>query len=98
MRAFAIVLALTLAATTSAKEGGGGRGKHGDTSSGFASPPSAGISAGSGGTGGAAVRGGSSRYGLLDPRKVPELDPNRRINLQDCTKPVDLLAGNLRCK
>ena len=28
----------------------------------------------------------------------PEMDPSRRINEQDCTKPVDFSAGNLRCK
>ena len=26
------------------------------------------------------------------------LDPNRRIAEQDCTKPVELTQGNLRCK
>ena len=98
MRAFVFVLAVTLAATTSAKDGGVGRGKHGDASSRLGSAPSASTGAGSGSTGGTAVRGGGSRYGLLDPRKLPELDPNRRINLQDCTQPIDLLAGNLRCK
>jgi hypothetical protein len=29
---------------------------------------------------------------------TPEMDPSRRINEQDCTKPVDFSAGNLRCK
>jgi hypothetical protein len=29
---------------------------------------------------------------------APELSPERRVNEQDCTKPVDLSAGNLRCK
>jgi hypothetical protein len=29
-------------------------------------------------------------------RRPPELDSNRRINAQDCTKPVDNPA-NLRC-
>ena len=29
---------------------------------------------------------------------VPEPDPNRRINLQDCTQPIDLTAGNLMCR
>ena len=36
--------------------------------------------------------------GVLDPRAVPELDPSRKINEQDCTKPVDWSVGNLRCK
>ena len=28
----------------------------------------------------------------------PGLAPDRRVNEQDCTKAVDLFAGNLRCK
>ncbi len=35
--------------------------------------------------------GGSSR-------EAPELDPGRRINEVDCTKPIDYSAGNIRCK
>ena len=29
---------------------------------------------------------------------APGLDPDRRINEQDCTKDIDLFAGNLRCR
>jgi hypothetical protein len=29
---------------------------------------------------------------------VPPSDPERRINSQDCTKPIDLTAGNLMCR
>lgn len=29
---------------------------------------------------------------------VPEPDPARRINLQDCTQRIDLAAGNLMCR
>jgi hypothetical protein len=29
---------------------------------------------------------------------VPGMAPERRVALQDCTKPVDLSAGNLRCR
>lgn len=32
------------------------------------------------------------------PDRPPELDPNRQINEQDCTQPVDFTAGNLRCR
>ena len=32
------------------------------------------------------------------PASPPELDAGRRINEQDCTRPVDFSAGNLRCK
>ena len=42
--------------------------------------------------------GGSSNRMAHDPRTAPPLDPARRVNEQDCTKPVELSAGNLRCK
>jgi hypothetical protein len=29
---------------------------------------------------------------------APEMAPDRRINEQDCSKPVDWSLGNLRCK
>lgn len=29
---------------------------------------------------------------------APEPDPTRKINVQDCTKPVDPDAGNLMCR
>jgi len=29
---------------------------------------------------------------------APEPDPTRKINVQDCTKPVDFSAGNLLCR
>jgi hypothetical protein len=28
---------------------------------------------------------------------VPEMDPSRKVNEQDCSRPVDLTAGNLMC-
>jgi hypothetical protein len=30
--------------------------------------------------------------------RAPEPDPTRRINIQDCTRPVDPNAGNLLCR
>jgi hypothetical protein len=30
--------------------------------------------------------------------KAPELAPNRRVNEQDCTKPVADLTANLKCR
>ena len=32
------------------------------------------------------------------PQPVPEMAPARTVALQDCTKPVDLSIGNLRCR
>lgn len=29
---------------------------------------------------------------------APALAPDRRVNQQDCTRPVDFSAGNLRCR
>ena len=28
---------------------------------------------------------------------APKMDPNRRIQSQDCARPIDMAAGNLRC-
>ena len=42
--------------------------------------------------------GGGTGRPLNDPRQVPPLDPKREVNEQDCTKPVDLTRGNLKCK
>jgi hypothetical protein len=41
------------------------------------------------------TRGGGQQP---DPRKAGPLDPKRKVNEQDCSKPVDLAAGNLKCK
>jgi hypothetical protein len=30
--------------------------------------------------------------------REPPLDPSRKVSEQDCTKPIDWSAGNLRCK
>jgi hypothetical protein len=31
-------------------------------------------------------------------RPSPELDPERRVSEQDCSKPIDYTLGNIRCK
>lgn len=31
-------------------------------------------------------------------RSKPDLEPDRKVQEVDCSKPVDLSAGNLRCK
>jgi|SRR5262245_16764255 len=36
--------------------------------------------------------------GVGNSRADPELDPNRRVSEQDCTKPIDWTLGNIRCK
>jgi hypothetical protein len=42
--------------------------------------------------------GGGSGRRYNDPRKAPPLDESRKVSEQDCSKPVDLQSGNLRCK
>jgi hypothetical protein len=36
--------------------------------------------------------------GKKTPVSAPEPDPSRKINAQDCTRPVDPGAGNLLCR
>ena len=33
-----------------------------------------------------------------DTSRPPEMDPNRKISEQDCSKPLDYSLGNIRCK
>jgi hypothetical protein len=46
----------------------------------------------------AAGGGGTGRTLYRDPRRAPPLDPDRKVSEQDCTKPLDLNAGNIKCK
>jgi len=50
--------------------------------------------------GGSAVLGAGVAAGAVyaNPRYVPPMDPARDVSEQDCTKPVDLARGNLKCK
>src|SRR6185503_11997571 len=40
----------------------------------------------------------SAPSGAFWARPVPELDPGRKVSEQDCTQPLDLSQGNIRCK
>jgi hypothetical protein len=40
----------------------------------------------------------AASQGIGNPQAVPDMAPEREVSLQDCTKPVDLTAGNLRCR
>jgi hypothetical protein len=42
--------------------------------------------------------GGGGGRGYRDPRHAPPMDPKRKVSEQDCSKPVNLEAGNLKCK
>ncbi len=66
-----------------------------------AAPSAASVQTGSGGGGGAVMLGTgvvAGRALYTDPRYVPPMDPARDVSEQDCTKPVDLTRGNLKCK
>jgi hypothetical protein len=91
MKRFAAALLCVVMIGSVAAAGGksAGKAKSGPLLS--AAPASASPSSGRGG--GTAVR---AQY--LDPRNVPPLDPGRDVSEQDCTKPVDLTRGNLKCK
>lgn len=70
----------------------GAAGRGGDHTSSLS--PAGGPTGTGGGHGGAFMREGE-RY---DPRNAPRLAPDRKVNEQDCSKPVDLSRGNLKCK
>lgn len=40
----------------------------------------------------------AANYSEVREDPAPELAPDRVISEQDCSKPVDFTAGNLRCK
>ena len=40
----------------------------------------------------------AANYGDVREDPVPPLAPDRVISEQDCSKPIDFTAGNLRCK
>ena len=46
--------------------------------------------------------GDRERYGFgafpVESAPVPPLDESRRINVQDCTRPIEDAAANLRCR
>jgi hypothetical protein len=37
-------------------------------------------------------------YDWTGTRAAPEMKPDRAVSEQDCTKPIDLSSGNLRCR
>ena len=76
-------------AATSGSSGGKGGGKLG-----FSSDSGHGNTGGGGG--GSFSTTGRSTY--RDHRPAPPLEERRKVSEQDCTKPIDPGAGNLRCK
>jgi hypothetical protein len=41
---------------------------------------------------------GGGMHARQDPRKDPPLATDRKVNEQDCSKPIDWSAGNVKCK
>lgn len=76
----------SISASASGATGSGGSASGGTSTSGGASAS---------GGGGSTKRTGGGMYGTY--RSAPALDPARKINEQDCTKPIVHDAGNLRC-
>jgi hypothetical protein len=99
-----IALVILCACLADGASAAGGRGGVRGAKSGAllsAAPTAAPASSASGRAGGSAVLGtgvvaGRALYG--DPRYAPPMDPRREVSEQDCTKPVDLTRGNLKCR
>jgi hypothetical protein len=41
---------------------------------------------------------GTAANPMVEQGYVPPMDDRRKVSEQDCSKPVDLAAGNLMCK
>lgn len=41
---------------------------------------------------------GGGAHNRIDPRKAPPLATDRKVHEQDCSKPIDWSAGNVKCK
>jgi hypothetical protein len=101
MKHVAAALLCSCALGTVAAAGGKGAGKTGKSGpllgAAPAAAPAPGASVRAGGS--AALGAGAVAAGLYaHPRAAPPLDPKREVSEQDCTKPVDLTGGNLKCK
>jgi hypothetical protein len=85
---FWAILAVLFHSSAFPATGGKGAGSH--TSAQSARSPVSG--------GGTTRGGGGGMARMAEQRKVPPLAEDRKINEQDCSKPVDWSAGNLKCK
>ena len=41
---------------------------------------------------------GTAANPVVEEGYVPPMDPGRKVSEQDCSRPVDVTAGNLMCK
>jgi hypothetical protein len=81
-----LVVCVVLASSAHAASTSGGKGKLGSVAD---------SGHGSTGAGGGGTHSTRMPY---DPRNAPPLADKRKVSEQDCTRPVDPQAGNLRCK
>jgi len=98
-----LAVALLCACLTDAVMAAGGKSGAKGAKSGalLGAAPSAATPAATGRGGGSVVLGTgvvAGRALYANPRYVPPMDPERAVSEQDCTKPVDLTRGNLKCK
>jgi hypothetical protein len=89
MKILFLALSLLFSAHVQAAASGGKGGKLG-----FSSDSGHGNSGGGGG--GSFSSTGRTTY--RDSRSAPPLEEKRKVSEQDCSKPIDLTSGNLRCK
>jgi hypothetical protein len=47
---------------------------------------------------GAYEASGGGLFFANDTSRPPQMDPNRKVSEQDCSKPLDYSLGNIRCK
>jgi hypothetical protein len=87
---FSAILAVLFQSNAFPATGGKGAASHASAQS-SRSPAAASGTTRSGGGGGGMAR-------APDSRKVPPLAEDRKISEQDCSKPIDWSAGNLKCK
>ena len=93
MRRWLVLLLFPLAVLAKSGSGGhagashGGTHAEGSTQSSSSSTPSSAKSSHGGGM-----------HNRLNPHNVPPLTGDRKVHVQDCTRPIDWSAGNLKCK
>ena len=91
---FLILILLLFPLVATAATGGKGAGSYAGSQGASGS-----VSAGSVPSGGATrIVGGGGMARRPDLGKAPPLAEDRKVNEQDCSKPVDWTAGNLNCK
>jgi hypothetical protein len=96
----AMLLGAVVASDASGRSGGRGGGGHAAGHSGH----SVGQRGQSGHDGSSPTRtnagtgNGNTSRTFTGSRTAPPLDQERKVNEQDCSKPIDLSTGNLRCR